>query len=1045
MKMAQLTHYKRKSLCLKLKSLTIPVAAASAVFTLGANTSLGQAPNSGGVEEIQITGSRIVTSGMTSPVPITVLTSQELFDFEPGSTVSQQLDALPQFANNGSPQRGAGGNAVVGGGGPGALNLRGLNVATTEAGISRTLTLFNGARVVPTDKRNTVNVDLFPTALMRTVDVVTGGASAAYGADALGGVVNFVLDREFEGLKISTGVGMQEYERVGKQYEFSIAGGKQLTDRLHVVGSLEGRHVDELEADRNRWESTRQQWGYITNPAWAAAAALPAGNPGRCVAATPCAAGPQRLSSTNVVTNNDSPTGLIRGTGTTLDWMQFSMDGKSLVPFNLGSMAALPGVVGSTATIVGGPETETAFNTTGGGPTGQESVSRSSFGAVKYDFTDTLSADMYVMVGRTESNDTSDNANFSLSTNFAPLIAVDNYYLPEAVKSVMRARNLTQISLHKRSAQFDGRPELGSNRRADNIYTQWQYSLGVDWEFLPEWNMRASWQQGESKRNSQTFDLLQVDRAYLGMDVVAHPTTGQPVCRVNLFNPTAAQLAASVVGRTSKRPLNPNLPAGTPGNYPPLTSPVEPEAITSCKPYNIFGSGNMSQEVIDWVGTDKFLVGYTNQDFAEMLVTGDLFEGWGAGAIGFAGGLTWRDQQISNNTLPEATDFLGPPFNAPTLGIRGIPAAISTGGPNLNLNSTALVFNGQTDVWEWFAETNIPVWRFSNGQRIVTDFAARRSSYDRSGYINSWKAGIDLEVTEDLRVRITRSQDVREPSFQELFDAQVSGATINDPTRSGETYGISQTRGGNPNLRPEKAKTNTAGLVYQPSFANWIEGLSLSVDWYDVNIGDAVAQLGTQRLVDLCYQGNQESCSVIQRGGDGRVTMILDGFLNIAGARARGVDTELTWRRDVDFLSNRAESFSMRWITGLTSERSDTPFAGAKLDRAGGVGIPEISSSLTLDYRVDDWALQLSSRYVDGVKRDITWVEGVQVDDNTIASMTWFNGRVSYRGEMESGSTWTVGFNVQNLFDKTPPLFGTTNNNYDQYGRRYNLSANFNW
>src|SRR5690606_26613119 len=114
----------------------------------------------------------------------------------------------------------------VGSGGPGALNIRNLNVGTTGAGISRTLTLLDGARVVPTDKRGTVNVDLFPTALMRSVDVVTGGASAAYGADALGGVVNFVLDRRFEGLKLSASTGMHDYKNTGKQWEFSVAGGR---------------------------------------------------------------------------------------------------------------------------------------------------------------------------------------------------------------------------------------------------------------------------------------------------------------------------------------------------------------------------------------------------------------------------------------------------------------------------------------------------------------------------------------------------------------------------------------------------------------------------------------------------------------------------------------------------------------------------------------------------------------------------------------------------------------------------------------------------
>ncbi|MDY6982353.1 MAG: TonB-dependent receptor plug domain-containing protein, partial [Pseudomonadota bacterium] len=190
------------------------VTAIATITSLACLPGMTLAADAASLEEITVTGSRVrLTSGMEAPTPVTSVTVTELFQQEPGSTISQQLDRLPQFFNNGSPQRGDGGNPSVGSGGPGALNIRNLNSASTGAGISRTLTLLDGARVVPTDKRGTVNIDMFPTALMRSVDVVTGGASAAYGADALGGVVNFVLDREFEGLKISGGTGMHEYER----------------------------------------------------------------------------------------------------------------------------------------------------------------------------------------------------------------------------------------------------------------------------------------------------------------------------------------------------------------------------------------------------------------------------------------------------------------------------------------------------------------------------------------------------------------------------------------------------------------------------------------------------------------------------------------------------------------------------------------------------------------------------------------------------------------------------------------------------------------
>lgn len=1029
---AKLSAFQRKAVQLSITGVT--------AFSIASPT-LSQAPDAE-VEEIQVTGSRIMrTSGMETPVPVTSITTQELFDQEPGSTVSQQLDALPQFFNNGSPQRGDGGNPAVGSGGPGALNIRNLNSASTGAGISRTLTLLDGARVVPTDKRGTVNVDMFPTALMRSVDVVTGGASAAYGADALGGVVNFVLDREFEGLKVSAGTGMHDHKNTGKQYEFSIAGGKAfLNERLHLIGSVETRHIDEIQPDRERWDSTRDMWGYVTNPAWVAA---------RCTANVYCEAGPQRLTVPNVASVTSAPTGLMRATNTPLDWMKFSLDGTRLESFDLGSLAALPGTPGSTQTLSGGPEADINYQTTAQGPTGMEVVSRSSLFGAQYAFNDSLTGFAQVIIGRTESNDTSNNANFSFADNFAPRIAVDNAFLPEAVRQIMLAHNLTEIPIHKTSQQFAGRPELGSTRVGKNVFTQWQYSLGFDWEFAETWNLRASWQQGESKRNSTAYNLLQIDRAQLGMDAVRHPDTGEIVCRVNLpqYSPTEAQLRASVEGRISNVPLNPYIPAGTPGNTQPLPYPVEPAAISECVPFNYLGSGNMSRAAIDYVGSDRFNIGYVDQDFSEILITGELHSGWGPGAIGFAGGVTWRDQQFITYATPRDVDLLGPMVNVPALGIRGMGPGFAT-STALNLFSGIPKIGGQTDVWEWFSEVSVPIWEAASGnQRIETDFAFRRSTYDRSGAIDSWKIGANLQVTEDLRFRLTKSRDVREPSFAELFDAQGSGETIIDPAFAGESTLINTIRGGNPNLRPEYADTRTVGFVYQPSFTPLLDGLSLSIDAYDVDIKDAVARLTAQRLINECFATQSaQLCALITRdSATNRVVQALDVFLNVAAARTRGVDFEMTLLKEVDFFPNYSETFSLRWLTGRTFERSDTAPNAAPLDKSGYLGMPDLTSNITGNYSVGRFSFQLQARFVDSVFRDANgvWIEGIQVDNNSVSSMTWFNGRIGYNGELDSGSTWNVGLNVQNILDREPPIFGWTNNTYDQYGRRYNINVNY--
>ena len=214
-------------------------------------------------EEITVTGTRLRrTDGMAEPVPVTTLTPEELQLFEPGSTIAEQLDALPQFFLTSTAQRG--GPALFGNGGGSYLNMRGL-------GPERTLVLFDGFRMPPADKRGSVNVDSLPTALVRSVDVVTGGATAAYGADALGGVTNFILDRDFEGLKFNAGTGMNEFNNEGKNWNVSVAGGTRIGERLSIIGSFEARHVDQIVRDPADLDpSWFQRWGHVQNPAWLA-------------------------------------------------------------------------------------------------------------------------------------------------------------------------------------------------------------------------------------------------------------------------------------------------------------------------------------------------------------------------------------------------------------------------------------------------------------------------------------------------------------------------------------------------------------------------------------------------------------------------------------------------------------------------------------------------------------------------------------------------------------------------------------------------------
>jgi len=995
------------------------------------------------VEEISVTGTRIrATDGMVTPVPVTAMTTSELASFQPGSTVAEQLDNLPQFFNNNSSQRGGG--VLFGDGGGSYLNMRNL-------GANRTLVLFDGSRVVPADKRGSVNVDTLPTALVRTIDVVTGGASAAYGADALGGVTNFVLDREFQGLKTEIGTGITEVGD-GQRWNFSVAGGKQIGDRLNVIGSVQAMEIKQIAREAEDLNGDwHKRWGWVTNPAW-----------------TPGSNVPQRLTLPYVVSSEHSPTGILwartNPTSATaalnnnfkLNGMTFLDDGSDVRPFIKGDVYADPLRVGSTKSMSGGPEAAIGNRAFGSGVGGNEVVSRSAFAGVKYDFSDSVSAFAQVMLGRSESNFVSLRGGSSLQDGWFATIFRDNAYLPQSVATAMDSAGISSVQLHKLGSFRDVlEPGIGSDNRG--VFGTYSWSTGVDIVLPNGWDLRASWQSGESHKRTGIYDEIRVDRMFLSIDAV-RDTNGAIVCNVQRFNPTPAQLQASVAGRLES-------PGGAPGgtspplSTKPLLSPIGLDnSVRDCVPWNVMGNGNISQAALDYVMTPKIGDSYVNQDFAEIFVTGDLIEGWN-GPINFAAGLTWRDQDFSDVALPGDIDVLGPPLNAPQLGIRGIPAGYTGGSANLHQFSTVPDVSGQYDVWEVFGEINVPMWEAAAGpQRLDGSLAFRSSDYSSVGRVESWKGGLDLQVHDDLRLRTTKSRDVREATFSERFDFQGGGGTVNDPRFNGQNTQITTVSGGNPNLRPEVADTVVAGFVYQPSFA---DGLRISTDWYQVKIRDAVSTLGVQRIVDECeLQGNTALCAQFERDPTtGFIGRVFNTFLNVAQSKVEGVDLEVSYSMEPNFFDSEAETLTFRGLGGYIIERSDTPLGGRALDQAGWLGTPDLTAIMTLTYGIGPYSVQLQQRHIAATENRNTgasssWVIGRDVDTLDIASGNYTNLQLGYNGETASGSEWRLNFNVTNLFNRDPvtvPSYGTRggaqaiSNNFDEFGRRYQVNLNMNF
>src|SRR5688572_28776017 len=489
------------------------------------------------VEEITVTGTRIRrTDGMAEPVPVTTMTTEELSLFEPGSTIAEQLDALPQFFQTTTAQRG--GPALFGPGGGSYLNMRGL-------GAQRTLVLLDGFRMPPADKRGSVNVDTFPTTLVRSVDVVTGGASAAYGADALGGVTNFILDREYEGLKFSAGTGMNEFQNEGKNWNVSVAGGTKIGERLNIIGSFEARHIDEIQ--RNPLDldtSWFQRWGHVTNPAWRAT--------------DPPGTNPQRLTVPWVAPQGLNVNGKIGGVPATsaLFNRKFTDNGGAIVPFNTGTLS-------DGSWISGGPDALTAHQTLAGGPSGSEVVQRTGIFSLTYAVSDDIDLFFDALVGHVESNGTQMFTGATMSGPWSATVFRENAYLPASVRTTMVTENRASFLLAK-GASYPGELDIYNSSESRNEFDTDSYRVGFDWVMGDNWDMRVAIQTGETEKMTGVFDGLRIDRLALAMDAVevyndrrdgngdglpdlvadTDRGTGAIICNVQRYNPTLAQLAA---------------------------------------------------------------------------------------------------------------------------------------------------------------------------------------------------------------------------------------------------------------------------------------------------------------------------------------------------------------------------------------------------------------------------------------------------------------------------------------------------------------------
>lgn len=1038
------------------------------------------------VEEITVTGSRIQRdTTFATAVPVTAVTVSDLASFKPGATMADQLDQLPQFFQTQSAQRGGG--ALFGGAGRSVIDLRAM-------GPQRTLVLLDGARLSPADRDGSVHIDNIPTALLSQVEVVTGGASAAYGADALAGVTNFRLNRNYEGLDFRVGYGATS-DGLGDNKNFSVAYGAPIGEKWHFIGSVENQSIDPIEYDPLELGSWFQRYGVVANPAWSA------GN----------TSVPSRLVLPNVYSRQHTPAGKIgtarTAAGTTV--AGFNVNGIAGATFNDAGTgvrafstqgatigAATNNQAGGTQVIDGLTEAERANRAFNGGPYGAEVKRSNVFTGFTFDANDSTQFFINLLAGSTESNDHDQRGIPHLASPWTTEIFVDNAFLPADVRQAMIDQGVNSFVIEKQGQYLNTPGQWGDHEERHNQYDSWTLQLGLDKDLGDNWEMQARIQRGSTDRFTKVFNEIRVDREMLAIDAVevyndrrdvngdgivdliaeADRGTGTVVCNVQRYDPTPQELQAAVANvRVPAAQGDDSLGNGNPTDLVPIPSPVGPDAIPNCVPLNVLGIGNASQAAANYVVSPKWGDSAVTQEFAEVLFTGDIWDGYGPGAFSMAVGATYREQWFWQRGQPQDLMRFGPPKQAPNLGIRGVQGGFSNGSPNLHEFSTVPTINGGYDVWELFTEFNMPLWAADSGsRRLELDIAARYSDYSTSGGINSWKAGINWQAAEMFRFRSTVSRDVREATFAERFDVQGGGGSIQeraingipDPLGTLTTFQITSTSVGNPNLDPEEADTVTAGFVVQPRDT----GLQFSVDWYDIDMTGAIGQIGVQGIVNECTNsgGTSALCgNVIRDPATNAVVAVFNPFLNINNARVRGIDYELLWNKDTDWFSSQSESLTVRFLAGRLLEDSTTTPTGTVTDLSGELSEPDFRALASARYQIGKFGVSWQQRYMSetglngpGPITTLQFYPGrvpglnqQTLDDATVQSKMYTDLTFTWDQETSNGNSWQLALAITNALDEDPPIIPTfdqrfssqTNpaNAYDVYGRRYLLNFSY--
>jgi iron complex outermembrane recepter protein len=996
------------------------------------------------IEEVVVTGSRIARNSSTEAASPVAVVGGDTLRTSGQADIGELLRESPQLNNslpaNFSAINDAG--SVDSDVGLGLLDLRGL-------GAQRTLTLVNGRRHVAGGQGTAaVDVNSIPSVMVQRVETLTGGASSVYGADAVSGVVNFVLKEggDFDGIEVTAQTGKSSRYDSDEQYLSVATGFEWAEGRGEVVVAIEGlRNSEVLESDRsfagpyqgndiNQTEQIAALTG--TNPDATRAYIRPTTNPisspyGVFNLSSPDGFGAVAAAAANA--RDGLPQQYIPGTNVPLVQVIEAPFNGIPRPYNPGFVSNVnqafgigDGLQSTKQTIL--PE--------------QERYSINLNGS--FEITDSMS---FFLESKYNYSNNTDIA--GVDFNDAIPVQYDNPYIPPALQAqIAELANAGVIpATNPNDGSFWG---FGPSRDSDDDLVLTGFDVeretirivaGIEGQLdiLSGIEYELSYNYGETTVDNLNLNKRIEDRFYAAMDAVVDPVSGDIVCRSTLDPAAAPPLATRLRanGRLSTAtfpvPAFTTVNAAGNGRTVDITS-FTPGAGSPCAPFNPFGLNSTSPENAAFAYQDVVDSSLLEQNviFGSLSGSTSSFFELPGGAIGWAAGVEYREEKSSFTVNQFDLDL------------------VTWDGSNGN---APLPIKGEFDVFEYFFEGQAPIIADEPLVELLeVTGAIRFADYSTVGSNEAWSTGLRYSPGFGLTLRGTLAEAVRAPNINELFSPQqpafyafqddpcsIDNINNGSPNRPGNcaalgvptgydvnnfiTAGIPGVSGGNPDLNQEVATTLTAGIVYEPAF---IDNLTFIIDYYETEIEGAIDTLSAVAVSELCVDlasVNNDYCGLIQRAPEGYITSHASGQVNLGSFEVAGLDFGLDYGFELSTLGLDnwgGLDFSLQGTHLIDFNEFQDPLDASIFEtRIGEFGFPEWIVNARANWMIGDLTLSWQGR----------WEESQLLPG--LANQQFANNPI-FADPSQTGDSWTHDFNFAYMFTESINMYGGLNNAFDQ-------------